>query len=135
MKKQVLTTLENSRNYTMAVANAMHENAYSTRPVEGVWEFGELLNHIGYGIRWWESNFIHQVKMEWEPPALSTNKPDVIKWLESSYDQLNQTINKAELTKEVVRGFHATLDHITHHRGQAIIYLRGQGIAAPEYNY
>lgn len=27
----------------------------------------------------------------------------------------------------------ATLDHITHHRGQAIIYLRCNNIAPPEY--
>jgi uncharacterized damage-inducible protein DinB len=135
MKKQVLSTLENSRNYTLSVANAMDAGKYNTRPTKDVWEFGELMNHIGYGIRWWESNFIRQVKMEWEPPNLSTKKPDVIEWLESSYHMLEQTIQKADLSEEVLHGFHATMDHITHHRGQAIIHLRSQVVTPPEYVY
>lgn len=58
MKEQFAATLENSRTYTLAVANAMPEKDYHFKPAGAGWDFGELLNHIAYGIEWWESNFI-----------------------------------------------------------------------------
>jgi uncharacterized damage-inducible protein DinB len=39
------------------------------------------------------------------------------------------------VSDSVVKGFQATIDHITHHRGQAVLHLRGQGITPPEYVY
>jgi uncharacterized damage-inducible protein DinB len=44
-------------------------------------------------------------------------------------------VNTQKLTDKAVQGFHATIDHITHHRGQAVIYLRSNGITPPEYTY
>lgn len=135
MKAQLLKTLDNSRNYTLAVAAAMPENGYDAKPAKDVWTFGELLNHIGYGIHWWESNYIRKVEAEWNPPALANSKAEVEQYLQSSYDVLQQTINTTELTTEAVQGFHATIDHITHHRGQAVTYLRYKGVVPPEYVY
>jgi uncharacterized damage-inducible protein DinB len=34
---------------------------------------------------------------------------------------------------EVLNGMMLALDHTTHHRGQAIVYLRLNGITPPEY--
>ena len=59
MTEHVLSTLDNSRKYTLAVADAMPESGYNTRPSEEVWDFRELLHHIAYGIQWWEDNYIH----------------------------------------------------------------------------
>jgi hypothetical protein len=39
------------------------------------------------------------------------------------------------LDEKSVYGAYATLDHITHHRGQAVLYLRTHGIEPPEYVY
>jgi uncharacterized damage-inducible protein DinB len=135
MKEQLLTTLENSRKYTMAVADAMSEKHYSFKPVDTVWNFGELLQHIAYGIHWWEENFIKGNKVEWAPPAVSDKKKKVAESLTSAYDALSKTISKGNLSEEAVKGFHATIDHITHHRGQAVLFLRLQGIVPPEYTY
>jgi uncharacterized damage-inducible protein DinB len=135
MKQYVTTTLENSRSYTAEVAEAMPADLYSTCTSENVWNFAELLNHIGYGIRWWESNMIKKEKMDWDPPVLPAGKKEVISYLQTSYDQLQQTLQNTKLTEEALQGFYATLDHITHHRGQAILCLRLKNIAAPEYRY
>ncbi len=135
MKEQLMTTLENSRNYTLAVATAMPENKYQTKPVESVWNFGELLHHIAYGIQWWEDNYVKGTKTEWDPPAVKNNKKAVMEYLDKAYNSLKTTISKNKLTDEAVKGFHATVDHITHHRGQAVLHLRGQGITPPEYMY
>ncbi|MEI9809126.1 MAG: hypothetical protein WDO16_15395 [Bacteroidota bacterium] len=40
MKEQLLTTLETSRNYTLAVAEAMPEKNYVFKPADTAWNFG-----------------------------------------------------------------------------------------------
>ena len=135
MKEQLLPVLETSKNYTLAVAEAMPDNAYNTRPADTVWKFGELLNHIAYGIQWWEANYIKGIKTDWAPPAVKASKKEIIAYLNKAYESLKGTISNGKLDEEKVRGFHATLDHITHHRGQAVTYLRYKDIVPPEYTY
>ena len=133
MKEFLLTTLENSKTYTLAVAEAMPEKNYSFKPTAPVWSFLEQLHHIGYGISLWQDNYIQGVKTDWSPTAVSKEKKEAIDYLNKNYDSLKQLITKGEVNENFIKGFQATIDHITHHRGQAIIYLRCNGIDAPEY--
>jgi uncharacterized damage-inducible protein DinB len=133
--KDLLTTLQNSRNYTLLVAQAMPENSYDFKPTEAVWSFGELLNHIAYGIQWWEDNYIKGNQVAWNPPPAKNNKQEVLRYLTKAYDALQETMSSQKLTPEAIKGFHATIDHTTHHRGQAILYLRCTGTTPPEYTY
>jgi uncharacterized damage-inducible protein DinB len=135
MKEKLLAILENSKGYTLKVAAAMPEKGYSFKPKGAGWNFEELLQHIAYGIGWWEDNFIKGEKTEWAPPAGKGGKRAVQAALEQAYGQLEATVGELRLTDTVVEGFHATLDHVTHHRGQAVLYLRCQGIEPPEYVY
>jgi len=135
MNEQLLATLETSKNYTLAVAGAMPGQSYNFKPVPDVWSFGELLNHIAYGIQWWENNYVKGIQTAWAPPAMKEDKKEVAAYLERAYASLEKTVSNTELNESSVKGFHATLDHITHHRGQAVTYLRCKGIAAPEYTY
>lgn len=135
MKEQLLSTLEISKNYTLAVADAMPEQGYSFKPVDSIWNFSELLSHIAYGIQWWEANYVKGEKMDWAPPAAKSSKKEVRKYLESAYEALKNTISGSNGNESVIKGFYATVDHITHHRGQATIYLRAKGIVPPEYVY
>jgi uncharacterized damage-inducible protein DinB len=93
------------------------------------------LNHIAYGIYWWEDNFIKGHKTEWNPPVAKTGKQAVLAYLDKAYGSLEKTIQSITVSDDTVAGFHATLDHITHHRGQATVYLRCKGITPPEYEY
>ncbi|MEI3801293.1 MULTISPECIES: DinB family protein [unclassified Chitinophaga] len=135
MKTQLLTTLENAKNYTLSVAEAMPEKGYPFKPTPAVWTFGELLHHIGYGIGWWEENYIKQQPSEWNPPAATTRKAATIAYLNQAFDALKENMENTPLSDQVVAGFYATIDHVTHHRGQATVYLRNQGIVPPEYVY
>lgn len=135
MKKQLLATLENSRNYSLQVAREMPEQDYQFKPTNAVWSFKELLHHIAYGIIWWKENYVEGIKTEWKPTAVKNKKQEIISYLEEAYASLQKTIEKIELTDDAVNGFHATIDHITHHRGQAVLYLRCKGIVPPEYTY
>lgn len=135
MKEHILSTFQNSSNYTMAVAEAMPDNSFNFKPLGGGWNFMELLHHIGYGIEWWTENYIKGKKLAWDQPPATANKEETVRYLKSSFAKLEETINKATLTDKAVQGFYATIDHITHHRGQCVVYLRCNAINPPEYTY
>jgi len=135
MKEQLIATLENSRNYTLRVAEAMPENSYTFKPNGGGWNFMELLHHIAYGIQWWEDNYVKGKQTPWDQPKDIGGKQEIIAYLNKAYDSLKHTVGRQQLNDTVSQGFHATIDHITHHRGQAVVYLRCAGIAPPEYLY
>jgi uncharacterized damage-inducible protein DinB len=133
MKEILLSLLENSRGYTLAVAEAMPVNLDNFKPAADVWSFREQLHHIAYGIEWWKDNYVKGIKTSWEPPATSKSRKEAISYLNQAYDSLKDTVSAATMNDDRVKGFFATLDHITHHRGQTIIYLRCNRITAPEY--
>ncbi|MEP7372492.1 MAG: DinB family protein [Chitinophagaceae bacterium] len=135
MKEILLSLLENSRGYTLAVAEAMPAKLDNFKPQADIWNFSEQLHHIAYGIEWWKDNYVKGVKTSWEPPAFSKNRKEAVAYLNQTYDSLKDSVNKIPMNDETIKGFFATLDHITHHRGQVIIYLRCNGITAPEYTY
>jgi uncharacterized damage-inducible protein DinB len=135
MKEFLITTLENSKTYTLAVAELMPEKEYEFKPAETIWNFRELLHHIAYGIEWWESNFIKGKNVEWDQPAPKATKKEVIAYLNKAYASVKETISQGKPGNDAIKGFHATMDHITHHRGQATIYLRCKGFTPPAYNY
>ena len=135
MKQQLSKTLEKSRDYTLQVAELMPENAYTFKPAGGGWNFKELMHHIAYGISWWQENFIKGNEVSWEQPVTKATKQEIIDYLREAFDLLQKTIQHGALANSAIAGFHATLDHITHHRGQAVVYLRCKGINPPEYTY
>src|ERR1041385_7912774 len=114
MKDLLLTTLENSRAYTLAVAEAMPEKSYDFKPSESVWSFKELLHHVAYGIEWWNANNIKKVKMDWDPITTKKDKQEVVAYLNKAYDTLKETIKDQNMNDAVVLGFSSTLDHVTH---------------------
>src|SRR5215831_4789223 len=105
MKEQLLTTLENSRSYTFAVAEMMPEKEYNFKPADELWNFRELLHHIAYGIEWWQDNFVKMKKTEWDQPAAKTSKKEVLTYLDQAYASLKETICKGRLGSEAVNGF------------------------------
>jgi uncharacterized damage-inducible protein DinB len=135
MNDTLLTTLETSKHYTRAVAEAMPENNYAFKPTGAGWNFGELIDHIAYSITWWEDNFVKGKKTDWNPSSPNKNKKRSLEQIEEAYAGLKSTLQKGKFSEEAAKGFHATIDHITHHRGQAVIYLRCNGIVPPEYTY
>ncbi|WP_106528441.1 DinB family protein [Chitinophaga niastensis] len=135
MKEQLLTTLENAKNYTLSVAAAMPRDAYDFKPADAIWTFNELLHHIGYGIYWWEENFIKQKESDWNPPAITAGKDETTAYLTGAFRALKESIGNIAPGDNGIKGFYATMDHITHHRGQATVYLRCKGITPPEYTY
>lgn len=135
MKEQLLETLKNSRNYTLSVAEAMPQGSYDFKPSAEVWNYGEQMNHIAYGITWCIENYINGREVAWNEPPAKDTREDNIAYLNEVYDALKSTVENQEITGNAAHGFYATIDHITHHRAQAVIYLRCNGITPPGYIY
>lgn len=135
MKAHLKKTLENARTYTLAVAGAMPGEGFGFKPVDEVFTFNELLHHIGYGMYWWDENYIRGEAAEWAPPPVVVGKKAVMEYLEQAFADLDKSVAAAKEEELPLKGFFATLDHITHHRGQAVTYLRCKGITPPEYMY
>ena len=134
-REGLVSLLENSRSYTIAVAEAMPIKLDYYKPATEVWSFREQLHHIAYGIEWWKDNYVRGIKTAWAPPATSKSRKEALTYLNQAYDTLKETLTGVPLNDDRVKGFHATLDHITHHRGQCIVYLRINGITPPDYTY
>lgn len=135
MKEQLLKTLETSREYTLRVAEAMPEDTFLFKPEGAGWNFSELLNHIAYSIYWWRDNVMLGNETAWAPPEPETNKTDTIAYIKTAYDALRETLEQVPVNDNTVYGFFSTTDHITHHRGQAVSFLRCNAIIPPDYTF
>ena len=133
MKAQLLSAIENSRGYTLAVEETMLGDRFNFKPASSVWTFLELINHIAYGLTWYNENYIQKRKTPWEPPVPHKTKAWTIKSLEQSFGSLKKVLNAIDLDDDIIHGVYATLDHVTHHRGQATTYLRCNSITPSEY--
>lgn len=139
-----------SSAYTVECAAAMPEEKYSFRPVPEVRSFGQQMVHIaqanGSIMEWHvegKKNPTWPYSGDGKERVIS--KPDVIAQLNASYAYIQKGLSQItdgmlldRLKTEMGEfsrywGLHLILDHATHHRGQAVVYLRLNGIKPPEY--
>ncbi|RLD28351.1 MAG: hypothetical protein DRI75_06915 [Bacteroidetes bacterium] len=148
-----------TKAYTLEIAEAMPEDKYAFKPSDSVRSFGEQLAHIGMSSKFLLGMFIKGEQMPTDPEVfanigkmekeMGASKAACIKTLNEAFDELisiyksmnaeslSETFevpfdpNKPTFTKE--QGFQFIKDHIIHHRGQALVSLRMQGIKAPAY--
>jgi uncharacterized damage-inducible protein DinB len=133
MKDKLLKTIRDAREYTLAVAEALPEEHYNTSPAAATWSFGERMNHIAYGLNWWEDNYITGKTAEWNPPAPLPAKATILAALAVGFDSLSAAVSNSEVNDGLITGVWSALDHVTHHRGQATFQLRYHNIIPPEY--
>jgi uncharacterized damage-inducible protein DinB len=127
---------------SVAVARAMPPEQYAFRPHSESMNFGQLISHIATT----NYQFCAGLK-DADPPRLPspTEKDAVVKFLGDSFDycaaviphltgeQLSRTHNSPDgrlLGREILLAMYI---HVAHHRGQAEIYLRDNGIRPPSY--
>jgi len=127
---------------SIAVANAMPADKYSFRPHPASMTFGELMSHIATT----NYQFCAGLK-DSSPPDLPSpsDKSAIVTFLSNSFQYCSTVINS--LTAEQLDAQHNSPDgrlpgrevllamyiHVAHHRGQAEIYLRDNGITPPSY--
>ena len=141
-----ITKLQNSKEYTLKVANCMPEEKYGFKPVSGEMSFGEQLLHIAANLGWLTSSYITNVKGPVTKLATPIQKKEeIMQVLNKTYDftigalksfdasHLADTVSFFAGTKTKLQIINLISDHQTHHRAQLIVYLRLNGIKPPEY--
>jgi uncharacterized damage-inducible protein DinB len=127
---------------SIAVAQAMPAEKYGFRPHPESMTFGELISHIATT----NYQFCAGLK-DSEPPVMPTptEKATIVKFLSDSFAYCVTVI--PSLTDEQISKAHNSPDgrlpgrevllalyvHVAHHRGQAEIHLRVNGIKPPNY--
>ena len=145
-----LERLENSRKYLVLVAETMPQDKYNFRASAESLTFAENLMHIGFAMDWHSQSLLGgRESRDWHTDttfkAGNKTKDEMIELIDHTFDE----------TIKLIKGFDTTLlddeldyfglnrtkrqifllltDHITHHRGQMLVYMRLNGVVPPRY--
>ena len=145
-----LERLENSRTYLILVAEAMPADNYDFRASQESKTFAENLMHIGYAMDWHSQSLLGgRASRDWKTDTTfvvaNKSKDDMIARINKTFDETISLIQRFDTTqfddKLDYLGLERTkrqiflllADHITHHRGQMLVYLRMNGLVPPRY--
>ena len=143
VKDAFLEKWENSKNYLIEMAQLMPEEDYGYKPTERQRSFKEQLEHIQGNMDWLSTKYFSREKDKSE--TFPDEKEQIIVSLEKAFDAVGETVaaTSEEELKETVEFFagpksklqilNLLLDHVTHHRGQLIVYLNLKEIEPPRY--
>lgn len=145
VKTDIVKHLRTSRDFTVKVAEAMPAGSYEFKLTPPQMSFAQQLVHLSEGMRYFLSPFSGEKSNPVKPPLMS--KDDVVAYVKTSFDKAIETVSS--LTPEQLSKTYKTeegngtgwdlllgmLDHNTHHRASAEMYLRAKGIAPPEYQF
>lgn len=136
---------QNSKKYLLDIAKAMPEDKYSYKPTEREMSFGEQLIHIKGNMDWLSTSYFTSEKFDKKKDEKNYSKDEIISMLEKSFDNVYKIIKKTkpESLKDKVDFFAGSKtklqilnllqDHVTHHRGQLIVYLNLKEVTPPKY--
>ncbi len=148
--KDFLERLENSRTYLILVAETMPADKYNFRASPESLTFAENLMHIGYAIDWHSQSLLGgRASRDWNTDTIfkvaNKSKAEMIATIDKTFNESIQLISQFEATqlndeldyfglKRSKRQIFLLLaDHITHHRGQMLVYMRLNGLVPPRY--
>lgn len=144
-KNAIVNHLKTSRDFTLKVAEAMPASDYNFKLTPPQMSFAQQMTHLAQGLTYFLAPFSGQKPNPGKPP--SPSKEDVIAFVKSSYDraidevskltpeQLSKSYKSEEGTATGIDLLLGMLDHSTHHRASAEMYLRAKGIKPPEYQF
>ena len=148
--KDYLERLENSQKYLILVAEMMPEDNYNFRATPESLSFAENLLHIGYAVDWHSQSLLGERESRtWKTDTVfkvaKKSKKDMITLINKTFNeaitlikqfnttQLDDKLDYFGLYRTKRQIFLLLADHITHHRGQMLVYLRLNGIVPPRY--
>lgn len=136
---------QNATAYTLEFARSMPEDYYAFSPTPEEMTFGEQLKHVAGNMIWLSSAYLGGAKEHVDPTSAGDSKKEIIAMLEKSFAYAQQTVNgltEKSLAQEVNfiagtmtkrRILFLMTDHVTHHRGQLVVYLRLKNVPPPKY--
>lgn len=148
--KDYIERLENSQKYLILVAESMPENEYSFKASPESLTFAENLMHIGFALDWHSQSLLGgRASRDWNTDTTfkvaNKSKEEMIAIINKTFDAAMELIERFDATKLDIEldyfGLNRTkrqiflllADHITHHRGQMLVYMRINGHVPPRY--
>lgn len=145
IKAIVVKHLTTSRDFTLRVAEQMPEADYAFKLTPPQMSFAEQMAHLAEEQAGLLAPFTGAPPQRSKPASMS--KKDVMAFVRQSFDQSIATVSKltpAQISKTYSGGEGSmtglellmfVLDHTTHHRASAEMYLRAKGITPAEYQF
>lgn len=146
-KDAFLEKWQNSRDYLIGIAEAMPAEKYSYKPTERQMDFGNQLLHIRGNMLWLGNTYF--TSKEFDRKSISENIPEgkeaIIEALKKSFDEVyafakaypedkfSEPVEFFAGPKSRYQILNLLQDHVTHHRGQLIVYLNLNGIEPPKF--
>ncbi len=136
---------DNSKSYLLEMAEAMPDSLYDYQPTKRQMTFKEQLIHIKSNMDWLVGSYFSDVAYDRSKAAIPTTKTETIALLTASFDAVSEAIKNTppERLQETVDFFagpksklqilNLLQDHVSHHRGQLIVYLNLNEITPPKY--
>lgn len=137
---------KNAEAYTLQVIENMPENKFGYKPTQEEMTFQEQIGHLSGNMLWLSNKFLTDNKADFgQKDFENKSKAEVIDLVKKSFaftmsafenfdqNKMNDEIEFGgqKMTKQ--RIFLLIQDHLTHHRAQAIVYLRLVGATPPKY--
>lgn len=150
LRDDFLVHWQSTREYTLAVLDAMPEGGLHSKPTQEQRPFLEQLTHAANSQAGYFSTFAKEGMPRPEGPPADAGRDEARAFLVRSFDYVERVLSA--LTEEDFarrsipfgrRGVpHTAQDlflraymHTAHHRGQAVVYLRLQGVAPPAWQF
>ena len=136
---------QNSKKYLIEIAKAMPEDQYNYKPTEREMTFAQQLLHIKGNMDWLSTTYFTDEKFDKKKDENTYSKTELIAMLEKSFDKVYEMIkstNPENLNEKVdffagpkskLQILNLLQDHVSHHRGQLIVYLNLNEIKPPKY--
>ncbi len=148
--KEYLERLENSRTYLLLVAETMPEENYKFKATPESLSFEENLMHIAWAMDWHSQSLMGgREARDWntdtELKVADKSKQQMMAKVDETFDKTIEFISQFDTKRLDERldyfGLDRTkrqvllllADHITHHRGQMLVYMRLNGLTPPRY--
>lgn len=143
MKSELIKRFNNANEYTIKTLDKMPEELLAFKPNKKVRSFAEIFQHIGEAQLYTASQGVEVKQIKFQGNL--SNKTALKAFLKQSNELLldaMKKLSKEDLQKEVrfwdgqssiFKILNFTIDHVTHHRGQATIYLRLNDLKPPDY--
>ncbi len=143
-----LPTWKRATEYLTEVAEAMPEDLYNYTPTPETMTFKEHLIHIAGNILSLHGRYVTPPKKTWnKPDPKQLSKSEVLQELQQAFELIDESLS--QITPEELQSpaenfwspdpttkkgiFLLIRDHMTHHRGQLVVYLRINNITPPGY--
>lgn len=144
--KLLLDHWSKSKAYMLELAEQMPADQYTSRPNDAEMTYGEQMVHIADGILYMMQSYTPNAPKMFDPKK--ADKETAIADIKAAFDAGAAAIGSfsdADLTHKMVESegkkmtaleaIMMAFDHVEHHRGQAIVYLRYKGIKPVDYRF